>query len=118
MVRRRSRSRHSTLRRRIGKRDPDDVDVLALALDMDLAVWSNDNDFEDAGVEWHTTDHRQSDFQACSFNHSDISPFRINDLRATDRGYRIRRGLPSRSFDLVCIEWFDAARERPFGGIV
>ncbi len=42
-------------RRRIGKRDPDDVDVLALALDMDLAVWSNDNDFEDAGVEWHTT---------------------------------------------------------------
>jgi hypothetical protein len=21
-------------------------------------------------------------FQACSFNHSDISPFRINDLRA------------------------------------
>jgi hypothetical protein len=24
------------------------------------------------------------DFQACSFNHSDISPFRINDLRAVD----------------------------------
>lgn len=41
--------------RRIGKRDPDDVDVLALALHMNLEVWSNDNDFEDAGVEWHTT---------------------------------------------------------------
>ena len=38
-------------KRRIGKRDPDDVDVLALALDLNLAVWSNDNDFEDAGVE-------------------------------------------------------------------
>ena len=41
--------------RRIGKRDPDDVDVLALALDLKLAVWSNDNDFEAAGVDWHTT---------------------------------------------------------------
>jgi predicted nucleic acid-binding protein len=41
--------------RRIGKRDPDDVDVLALALDLNLAVWSNDNDFEEAGVDWHTT---------------------------------------------------------------
>ena len=42
-------------KRRIGRRDPDDVDVLALALHMNLAVWSNDNDFEDGGVEWHTT---------------------------------------------------------------
>ena len=41
--------------RRIGKRDPDDVDLLALALHLKLPVWSNDNDFEDAGVEWHTT---------------------------------------------------------------
>jgi predicted nucleic acid-binding protein len=45
----------STARRRIGKRDPDDVDVLALALSMNLSVWSNDNDFEDSGVEWYTT---------------------------------------------------------------
>ena len=30
-------------------------------------------------------------FQACSFNHSDISPFRINDLRAPRRDYRTRR---------------------------
>jgi hypothetical protein len=29
--------------------------VLALALQLNVAVWSNDNDFEDAGVEWHTT---------------------------------------------------------------
>ena len=42
-------------RRRIGKRDPDDIDVLALALTLKLPVWSNDNDFEDAGVEWYTT---------------------------------------------------------------
>ena len=41
--------------RRIGRRDPDDVDVLALALHTETAVWSNDNDFEDAGVEWFTT---------------------------------------------------------------
>jgi predicted nucleic acid-binding protein len=45
----------ATARRRIGKRDPDDVDVLALALQLNVAVWSNDNDFEDTGVEWHTT---------------------------------------------------------------
>jgi predicted nucleic acid-binding protein len=49
------KSKLSTARRRIGKRDPDDVDVLALALQLNVAVWSNDNDFEDAGVEWHTT---------------------------------------------------------------
>jgi predicted nucleic acid-binding protein len=47
----------STARRRIGKRDPDDVDVLALALQLNVAVWSNDKDFEDTGVEWHTTAH-------------------------------------------------------------
>ena len=41
--------------RRIQRRDPDDVDVLALALHLGHAVWSNDNDFEEAGVEWHTT---------------------------------------------------------------
>jgi predicted nucleic acid-binding protein len=45
----------ATARHRIGNRDPDDVDVLALALTLKLPVWSNDNDFEDAGVEWHTT---------------------------------------------------------------
>jgi predicted nucleic acid-binding protein len=42
-------------RRRIGRRDPDDVDILALAIHFRIPVWSNDNDFTDAGVEWYTT---------------------------------------------------------------
>lgn len=42
-------------RRRIGARDPEDVDLLALALQLGAAVWSNDRDFEVAGVEWYTT---------------------------------------------------------------
>ena len=42
-------------RRRIGGRDPDDVELLALALHEDVPVWSNDNDFENAGVDWYTT---------------------------------------------------------------
>jgi len=41
--------------RRIKARDPDDVDVLALALKVEVAVWTNDEDFADSGVEWHTT---------------------------------------------------------------
>jgi predicted nucleic acid-binding protein len=36
--------------RRIADGDPDDVDLLALALARGLPVWSNDNDFEDAGI--------------------------------------------------------------------
>lgn len=40
---------------RIGARDPDDVHVLALALHLKLPVWTNDDDFEDSGVQWHTT---------------------------------------------------------------
>ena len=39
----------------IAKRDPDDVDVLALALHTKLPLWSNDNDFEATGIEWYTT---------------------------------------------------------------
>jgi predicted nucleic acid-binding protein len=42
-------------RRRIGRRDPDDVEILALALQTGLPIWSNDSDFADAGVEWLTT---------------------------------------------------------------
>lgn len=42
-------------RKLIAKRDPDDVDVLALALHMSLPLWSNDNDFEETGIEWYTT---------------------------------------------------------------
>jgi predicted nucleic acid-binding protein len=43
-------------RRRIGGRDPDDVDMLALALELKIPLWSNDRDFEGTGVEWLTTE--------------------------------------------------------------
>ena len=49
------RSHLAEAARRIRRRDPKDVDVLALALHLALPVWSNDNDFEVGGVEWHTT---------------------------------------------------------------
>jgi predicted nucleic acid-binding protein len=42
-------------RRRIGRRDPDDVELVALALYYDVAVWSNDSDFAHAGVACYTT---------------------------------------------------------------
>ena len=45
----------SEAKRRIGRRDPDDVEILALSLHFAVPIWSNDNDFEDAGVEWRTT---------------------------------------------------------------
>lgn len=32
--------------RYIAKRDPDDVDVAALAFKLNVPIWSNDNDFE------------------------------------------------------------------------
>jgi hypothetical protein len=41
--------------RRMRRRDPDDADVLALALHLDVPIWSNDIDFEEAGIQWHTT---------------------------------------------------------------
>lgn len=37
-------------------RDPKDVDLLALALKLQIPVWSDDKDFESAGIEWYTTD--------------------------------------------------------------
>lgn len=42
-------------RKRIGKRDPDDVELLALALHFKIPLWSNDRDFEGCGVEQITT---------------------------------------------------------------
>lgn len=42
-------------RSRIGTRDPDDIDLLALALVLEIPVWSNDSDFDGADVEWYTT---------------------------------------------------------------
>jgi predicted nucleic acid-binding protein len=41
---------------RIGRRDPDDVDILALALQFRLPVWLSDKDFEASGIEWYTTE--------------------------------------------------------------
>jgi predicted nucleic acid-binding protein len=45
----------SEARRRIGRRDPDDVEILALAIQLRILLWSNDDDFEDAEIQWHTT---------------------------------------------------------------
>jgi predicted nucleic acid-binding protein len=42
-------------RRRIGRRDPDDVEILALTLHLKIPLWSNDNDFADCGIERFTT---------------------------------------------------------------
>ncbi len=42
--------------KRIGKRDPDDIELLALAIALKLPVWSNDRDFKGTGVEWLTTE--------------------------------------------------------------
>ena len=42
-------------RRQIGDRDPDDVDLLALALSLGIPVWTNDKDFQITGVERYTT---------------------------------------------------------------
>ena len=43
--------------KRIGERDPDDIALLALALAMQIPIWSNDKDFAIAGIElWTTAD--------------------------------------------------------------
>jgi predicted nucleic acid-binding protein len=42
--------------RRIGKRDPKDVEILALTITLRVPLWSNDKDFEKMGVEWYTTE--------------------------------------------------------------
>lgn len=42
-------------KKRIEFRDPKDVPLLALALKLQIPVWSNDKDFESAGIEWYTT---------------------------------------------------------------
>ena len=46
----------SEAKRRIGRRDPDDVDILALAIHFDIPIWSNDKDFEDCGIQRYTTE--------------------------------------------------------------
>jgi predicted nucleic acid-binding protein len=42
-------------RRQIAKRDPNDVDVLALAITLKQIVWTNDRDFEVAKIQRVTT---------------------------------------------------------------
>ena len=42
-------------KKRIGDRDPNDVDLLALALTLGCPLWSNDHDFEGTGVVLFTT---------------------------------------------------------------
>jgi len=46
----------SEAKRRIGRRDPDDVDILALAIQFEIPIWSNDRDFEDSGIQRYTTE--------------------------------------------------------------
>lgn len=43
-------------RRRIGRRNPDDVPTLALALKFRLPIWTNDKDFEGCGVSRYTSE--------------------------------------------------------------
>ncbi len=42
-------------KRRMAHRDPADADILALALMLDAPIWTNDADFEGAGVQCFTT---------------------------------------------------------------
>jgi predicted nucleic acid-binding protein len=42
-------------RKRIGWRDPDDAELLAMAMHLSIPLWSNDNDFENCGADWYTT---------------------------------------------------------------
>lgn len=44
-----------TAHHQMGKRDPTDVDLLALALAEDIPIWSDDQDFEDSSVQVFTT---------------------------------------------------------------
>jgi len=39
----------------IGERDPEDVDLLALALKLNAPIWSNDQHFRGLKVKWWTT---------------------------------------------------------------
>ncbi len=47
--------RREEAERRIAARDPDDWPTVALALKLDLPVWSQDKDLADAGLEVFTT---------------------------------------------------------------
>ena len=49
------RRKMAEARRRIEERDPDDVELLALALHLRIPIWSNDDDFAAARAPWFTT---------------------------------------------------------------
>lgn len=42
-------------KRYMAERDPDDAPILALALKLEVSLWSNDNDFENAPVTVYPT---------------------------------------------------------------
>jgi predicted nucleic acid-binding protein len=42
--------------KQIGSRDPDDAELLALALHFQIPIWSNDRDFEHLDIELFTTE--------------------------------------------------------------
>jgi predicted nucleic acid-binding protein len=50
-----SRKLHQALRQ-IGDRDPDDAELLALALQFRIPIWSNGRDFSSARIERFTTE--------------------------------------------------------------
>jgi hypothetical protein len=53
-------------------------------------------------------------FQACSFNHSDISPSLESTVcERPDKDYRTRPTTSKPFVDLVCIEWFEAWQGQP-----
>ena len=41
--------------KKVGEIDPEDIDLLALAIKLNLPIWSNDKDFKKARVEVFTT---------------------------------------------------------------
>lgn len=40
---------------KLSGRDEDDIELLALAMKLEIPIWSNDNDFKDSGIEIYTT---------------------------------------------------------------
>jgi predicted nucleic acid-binding protein len=49
------RSHLEEAHRYLGHRDPDDVALAALALKLDIPIWSNDNDFRELPLPLYTT---------------------------------------------------------------
>ena len=58
------------------------------------------------------------DFQACSLNHSDISPFRINDLRAVRHSVAQNPPQILRFRKWICLQRFADMRQAIVSGIV